>query len=377
MNAAVTVREPTSTSCAPVQVIRTVSDLQALEGDWNSLLIQSDADPLFLSWDWVQDWLESFNKSDLFVVCVRDHSQKLLGIAPFYRCGWPEDTRGLCILRMIGDRGDAVGLGNICRRDHEVEFAAALIDGLSSITGWHALALDDLAENLSNRAFLQELRSRSSSIRERTTPNQVVTLPPSWDEFLETLSRKHRANLRRATQRSGKHEAEFSRAESAAEVREAMEGLIRLHTARWGTRGAFASEHRTKFYRQISEKAFRSRTLDLWTMRISGHLVAVEFGFRIHNRRIALQSGFDPVFAKSQVGALLEARVIEESIRAGITQYDFLGGSQPFKSRWGASVGKYHSLRASAGGIGRAWVGLSSAKQTGTDWLRRIRGSAT
>jgi CelD/BcsL family acetyltransferase involved in cellulose biosynthesis len=47
-------------------------------------------------------------------------------------------------------------------------------------------------------------------------------------------------------------------------------------------------------------------------------------------------SGFDPQWAAFSPGVLLIAHAIEEAIREGQQEFDFLRGNEPYKYLWGA-----------------------------------------
>ena len=347
-------------------VCRTLEQLSQINDEWKLLLKESDADNLFLSWDWVSSWIESNEECELFVIIVRDSNQSLVGVAPFHLS--PISKAGLSVrtLKFVGDqRGDSVGLGIICRSGLEAEVSVAILDCISTVGGWNVLVLSDLAENASTAAFIREIQRRKWSTAKRGSPHSLLALPETWGAFLQTLSRKRRAGLRRTIERLEGLNIRFERVDSAAAVLEAMEELFRLHTARWrlaGISGAFRSKQRREFYMKAALSALQNKTLDLWTARIEGNIVAVELGFVTSGRRVALQSGFDPRFARLRVGAALEAHVIQAAILAGVREYDFLGGDQRFKAGWGAQLREYTSVKCAPGGAGSAWVRLSESK---------------
>ena|SRR5438105_11909593 len=47
-------------------------------------------------------------------------------------------------------------------------------------------------------------------------------------------------------------------------------------------------------------------------------------------------SGFDPALARFSLGTLLVGHAIEEAVREGAEEFDFLRGQEDYKYRWGA-----------------------------------------
>ncbi len=68
------------------QVVTTTDEWNALRPEWNELLASSRANTLFLSWEWLDSWIRvQATPPALLIICVRDESGELLGVAPYYR----------------------------------------------------------------------------------------------------------------------------------------------------------------------------------------------------------------------------------------------------------------------------------------------------
>ena len=54
-----------------------------IKPEWNNLLVNSNSDNIFLTWEWVKTWWEIYGKNyKLFLITIRDANGKLLAIAP-------------------------------------------------------------------------------------------------------------------------------------------------------------------------------------------------------------------------------------------------------------------------------------------------------
>ncbi|HQG41045.1 MAG TPA: hypothetical protein PLV76_09165, partial [Spirochaetales bacterium] len=68
------------------EIITSIPAMKSIRGKWNNLLEASISNTIFLTWEWMYSWAECFitEKRELFVICVYDDGDKLVGIAPWY-----------------------------------------------------------------------------------------------------------------------------------------------------------------------------------------------------------------------------------------------------------------------------------------------------
>ena len=66
--------------------LATNEQFESMKNEWQSLLKNSDADPLFLSWHWQFNWWSHFSnsKKDQLVLLLAFEDSNLVGIAPLY-----------------------------------------------------------------------------------------------------------------------------------------------------------------------------------------------------------------------------------------------------------------------------------------------------
>src|SRR5215510_14908358 len=108
-----------------IQVLRHIEEFSALRAEWNDLLSRSSADTIFLTWEWLFSWWQSYAspRDFLYIIVVREDTGELVGIVPTYvhvKAWLP--LRTVKILRFIGDgSGDSDYLDAILlqgREDH-------------------------------------------------------------------------------------------------------------------------------------------------------------------------------------------------------------------------------------------------------------------
>jgi CelD/BcsL family acetyltransferase involved in cellulose biosynthesis len=84
--------------------------------------------------------------------------------------------------------------------------------------------------------------------------------------------------------------------------------------------------------------------LRLWTLRCDGAAVCVLLNYFYRGRYYFLIGGFEPDMMRWSVGTCLFARVFQQAIEEGATEFDFLRGEEEYKYRFGAVNRDYKTL---------------------------------
>ncbi|HEY2114672.1 MAG TPA: GNAT family N-acetyltransferase, partial [Candidatus Angelobacter sp.] len=112
--------------------------------------------------------------------------------------------------------------------------------------------------------------------------------------------------------------------------------------------------------------------LEFRLLELDGEIVGAQFCFRYNDTVSLLQEGFHPKYAAEKIGYALRAHVLEEMIRSGAKRYDFLGGNDPYKAKFGAHQKNYLNLTfAGPSRIGRAYVATQKRRRQIKTWLKR------
>ncbi len=157
------------------------------------------------------------------------------------------------------------------------------------------------------------------------------------------------ANLRRSLRQTMKR-VEPSCVEEAAreDVPGLMDSLFFLHRKRWEGKslpGVLDRPEIQAFHREAASLFAARGSLGLYAMRYRGAVAGVLYGFRKGHRFYAYLSGFDPELNDLSPGAFLICSAIEDAIRSGLREFDFLRGSERYKYFWGAKDTPNFQLR--------------------------------
>lgn len=180
-------------------------------------------------------------------------------------------------------------------------------------------------------------------------PCPVATLAPTWDEYLKSLGKNRREQLRRYPKRLDKEfTTEYELVATEEQLQSAMTDLFALHGKRWrarGQTGVLALPSRQKFHRALCSKLLRLDRLRLWTLRCNGRPACVLLNYFYRGRYAFFIGGFEPELMRWSVGTCLFSRVLQEAIAESATEFDFLRGQEEYKYRLGAVDREYVSLQ--------------------------------
>jgi len=334
-----------------VDVVDTVEGFDALAPEWRRAADASVDPNIFLTFEWLRTWWRHFGEPSadarLHVVVVGD-DQGIVAAAPLY-----EDTTGVgpvrgATLRQIGyDAGDYGGILLLRRHDDAID---ALLEHLAdSISGRVGSAV--LSRLASDSVSLDRLRSGLAR-QPRLAVDEVVpddSVCPFIDvsqgyDLVKPL-RKNRVpqRLRRLGE---KYDVAFTY-HSGPDLEQGIAWLVELHKLRWADRpgefqGLLADPASEAFLLDAVRAidAADAGWLRLLTLTADGQPVAVRLDFDFGGRVYMLKNAIDPHFNAFGPGHITHARVLEDGMAQGMTEFDFLRGDHPYKRRW--SNGERH-----------------------------------
>jgi CelD/BcsL family acetyltransferase involved in cellulose biosynthesis len=308
---------------------------------WDDLLGRSNADSLFMSWDWQRLWWEShrneIDSAELRLVAAYDAAGALIGLAPMFSC----KTRYfsfLPIVRLcvIGQnwRDSSVTFSEyldvIADRSHASLVAQSLVHFINNMSDWHELTC---SANLGDSVFRKMLPAGLGSgrlVREIDAEEAFcLPLPLNFQAFLDGMSSGVR---RRAYKERRKFESLSFEQSGPEDVEAAFDLLQKYRRLRWNPSlqgvGGTTSENRIAFHRELAIRLSRAGELRMSVLKEAGSPISVMYCIRRNNREYFLQSGFD-LQAKPtlSVGYLHIGYCIEAACEDGIKCFDFLIGT--------------------------------------------------
>lgn len=327
-----------------VTTLTTADLFSTLAAEWNTLLHNSAADTPFLTWEWQQTWWNCLGEGELQVVIVRDGGA-LIGIAPLFIVSEPfkdgETPRRL--LRLIGGVDASDYLDLIAVRGRERDVFGALFDGLAKSDRWDVLDLYNVPAASMTRALLSELVSTRNwkSTDEPQVVCPVIPLPKSFEDYLSSLDKKERHELRRKIRRAEGEDGltwyAVTSKDPGCDLDAEAEAFINLMMQSRSDKSDFMTEAMRGFFHEMVKAAHAGGFLHLSFLEVNGVKAAAYLCFDYNSQRLVFNSGLATTqFQSLSAGIVLVARLIEDSIQRGYTEFDFLRGDESYKYRLGA-----------------------------------------
>lgn len=334
-------------------VIKDAVALNRFSPEWNEVLKSSNANSIFLTWEWIENWLRSlFSKACLFVVIVRDQQKRIIAIAPFYY----SILRLLnCIpyrcLRILGDRYSGGEYPDIIlRKNYEIiglkVVSQVLMENrrdwdciwVPNVSGWNG-AGDRWIKLGESLPVYMNLRKRRFS---------YISFKGSYEDYLERFSASRRKSIRYERRKLLKeHHARFMLCKDHESLTLFLSRLFELHQKRWRSLqqdGSFVRQPMMQvFYQTFATLALHQDWLRCYALEVDGQIQAVQYGYFYNNIFYALQEGFEPD-GPTSIGNVLRNYVMQACIDEGVHIYDFLGGYSQHKKRWGAVIREGYDL---------------------------------
>lgn len=317
--------------------IATAEDLRPLEAEWDGFLSDSTADTLFLTFDWLSAWWESFGEGrDLRILVVRREEDGLLvGAAPLVlgRGRW----LGLLPMREMSLIGAGIAAADHLdfplRRGFEAVAGRALWERLSADrSDWDVLRLDGFSDTSPMLGVFGETARFFS-----TNTCRFMSLPETWEAYLQTLPSKRRRRIgwrRRRLEKEFPDAVQFRTVTAPGDLDGAMDSLFRLHqevqTGR-GNPGSFAGDTMRDFHRAVARRLLKAGRLRLHLITVDGEDIAAIYCFRHGDALSFYSTGFAGAWDRHNPGRQVMAFSMESAIDEGAGVYDFLRGDESYK----------------------------------------------
>jgi CelD/BcsL family acetyltransferase involved in cellulose biosynthesis len=312
-----------------------------LADEWDSLAGRGMTDTPFQSLAYQRAWWTHLGPGRLFTMAAREAGE-LVGIACLYLHGGAIHFNG-CV-----EETDYLDL--IAPVDKASAVWPAILDMLSApeFPEWHSLDLCNIPETSPSRQILADEAGKRSWAFESSIHEvcPVISLPGSFDAYLDSLDKKQRHELRRKLRRAEAANVVLSQVTAEDDLAAEVDDFLQLLVLSTSEKGSWLNEGRRAVFHEVAAAALANGTLQLLFLEIEGQKAATLFNFDYRDRIWVYNSGLDPAaFGFLSPGVVLTAQAIEVAIESGRREFDFLRGNEPYKYRFGAQDTTVYRLK--------------------------------
>jgi CelD/BcsL family acetyltransferase involved in cellulose biosynthesis len=310
--------------------VELVEDLVDLRREWSTLWESDPTATPFVSIEWLSAWCRDWAEGARpWILIVRD-GRHLIGAAPFVR-------RHRIGLRLLNGMG--VGVGNYwdviaAPDDREAVLAAITAALVERSDSWDVYFMDKLPEGSATSAALREAGLRLTRLERSPSPR--IRLPDTFDDYLGSLSKNRRAQIRRNLRSLDEGRLSVREITDPDELPVALERWQALRIEWWRTREReINSEHGSGRFLAFTQEVVLAlvplgRAI-VWEVREGEELVGITVNFLDERTFYYWLWGMDARFQTLKPGHSLIAYAIRWSIDTGRRDFDFMLGGEGYK----------------------------------------------
>ncbi|MBV9973054.1 MAG: GNAT family N-acetyltransferase [Candidatus Eremiobacteraeota bacterium] len=319
-----------------VERIEDLAELDRVRDDWERLY---DADPnsqVFMSWAWTRALL-TVTKQRWFILAVRDEHGDYVAFLPLAIRAFPSWAPAVDSDLLLAGNPMADLNGLLARPDCEAAAVSALTEHVRKMR-WGTFHATDVSDPRLIQLF-QSLPTDDfrpiSFVKKDESPCPFVRLPKSWDDYLHTVSKRFRYELRKSI-REVSSLPDFRMENGNAEnIERHIDLCIEMSEVRWRNSRRYREQQRA-----LMRECFRTGclwSLTLWSGEeaVASILALLDGRGRVFS---GYKIGFNPRFAETAPGKAIMGFGIQFAIAQNFTTYDFLRGGESYKLRFGSDV---------------------------------------
>ena len=320
-----------------IRLIQTDPDFLDLKDEWNTLLNDSASHVPFLRHEYLYSWWKTLGGGEwehgsLTILIERDKNNKLIGIAPLFLV----DQQ----VMFLGTVEISDYLDLITAQDHLEEFIEAIFDFLTSneFPEWQYLILDNLLEQSPTPQYIKKKTKDLGLIYSQQViqPAPYLTLPKTWNEYLTDLEDRYRQEIERKIRKAEGYflPVNWYIVKDEKTIHPEMENFLELMRNN-PDKNEFLSAAMSQHLISLAEIAFREGWLQLAFLTVGDLKVAGYLNFDFGNKIWVYNSGINPLFENLSPGWVLLSYLIQWSIEAGKSEFDFMRGDEAYKYQFG------------------------------------------
>jgi len=329
----------TDTGAATVEIITDPAKFIAMEAEWNDTVDRASIYHPFLRHEWMRTWWESFAAGRrLHIIVVRCDAQ-IVAIAPMM---WETASMyGVQVRRLRLLQNDHTPDADFIIAGNPDECYRAIWQAMvNSPERWDVLLLSEVPHEsptlIALRALADEQRFAMGVWASDESP--YLSLNRTYDEYMASLSREFRQNLRnRWTRLTKLGTPAFEVLDGWAAIKESCPDALHLEASGWkqsaGT--SIESDRAThSFYTKLADRAAAAGWLRLFYLTLDGRRIATAYAAEYDGRLMFIKTGYDPEFAKCSPFKTLTHLAIRHAFESGLHEVDFLGTAEAWKLEW-------------------------------------------
>ena len=325
-----------------LSLITSENEWEALQPKWDTLQASSFRHYPFLEFWYLHNWWQNLgggewnqDNATLQIITAQEDG-RLVGIAPLF-CSHESGLEPA--LRFIGQIEVTDYLDFICLPEKLEGFLSQMLDFIDVSNEFSTKHLDlaNFQDDSPSLALLESLCQGKQRTYEMKVlqPSPSIHLPSSWEEYLQSLHKKQRHEVRRKERNIERdYQVELNFSENSHDVTEDLGRFIELMRNE-EKKAAFLNPVTEQYLFGLGKAAHQAGRLNLASLMVDGKQAAAYLNFFFDNKLWVYNTGWDPEFSKASPGWVLLVKLIQWAIEQGLDEVDLMRGDEEYKYRFG------------------------------------------
>ncbi|WP_299875930.1 GNAT family N-acetyltransferase [uncultured Cocleimonas sp.] len=350
-----------------VSIISKTEEFFTLRNQWNAINESSPKGTVFVSWEWLYTWWETYAKDgnrQLYILTCTNNRNQIIGIAPFQIINNPKKyfpcSRQLILLG-TGETDGSYVFGEYMDLIIQQGQEQRVIDCFSSFLTknndlWDGMKFHELLENsYLSRLFSTQIKDGSFNIIKETKEKgfrTYIDLPETYKDYLMGLRKKMRNNITRSFSRlESEQNYSIDIIDDEAKVNESIEILAELNRSRRGDmkkHSVFEQENFVKFHRRVIKRLLPKKQISFKILHFGEQPVAALYSFIDGDTIHPYQSGFETENGhRYSLLTTMLSKEIESSINnPQLTRFNFMYSDEEgtYKKRYSGTTEIMYSV---------------------------------
>lgn len=342
-----------------IKTINNVKDFYSSKAQWEKLLSQSQANKLFLSWQWQHSWWQTWGeKLELKLMILQAYDgAELVGLAPLYL--EHAKLKGIYPLKRMQFIGNAWGkvatvrteyLEFIANENMEETVCEAFIQHISELGDWDEFVLCDVPKTSATFKHIKQCNKKYQwYLPESITEFGVkINTLGDFEQYISLIGRNTRLKLyNRRKYLQGLKDVEIKTA-SEHEVDEYLSILNHFHDQRW-SKPCFR-DPALSFHHTLIKCLNGDQKYELSCISVDSKPVSLIYNLSANDTCYNIQAGYIENYDKKlSLGTLHLGYSIEQAFNDNmVTGFDLLIGSgknEFYKNRYKGDLVEFETLR--------------------------------
>jgi len=325
-----------------VERIASLESLDRTQEEWDEFLFSSEQKCIFLTQEWFASWWKSLSEDNsLEILIFKGDNHDIIGIAPFM-------VRNKH-LRFIASQEVSDYCDFITSKEKRRQFYENLLEYIrKNYSGWERIDLINIKQSSPTLAFLPQLAENFGLTYtcKDIEVAPVLTLPSSYESYLDLLDKRNRHELRRKLKRvESLDKTRTLKITDPEELKIHTEDFIQLHQKSSPSKTKFwQKKGMTDFFRELIYRFSLKGWVELNLLLYEDKAIAALLNFSFFDRIYFYNSTFDREYAWYSPGLFLFHRSLKEAIQEQKREADFLRGDEKYKYNFGAKDSRIYQI---------------------------------